>query len=248
MFTALALQAAATNGNAISEKEKADSLYIKGEYRDAAGIYAALAEKTASADIYYNLGNSYYRLNEYPEARLAFERALLLAPSDKDARRNLKLTVAKIKANDAKPQSFIAVFAMDVCHLLDMDEWAVLAFVSFLIALGLFLLYYFGWTTYVRKLAFFGFLACFGLTALALLCASVQNSSMKNPSAAIVLQTADVHQSPTRNSKIIRQLSPGTKVELTEGNAGDDWRQLSLGSGGKGWVEASGIGIVEVRE
>ena len=44
-----------------------------------------------SADIYYNLGNSYYKIGDIAKAILNYERALILKPANKDIRSNLEI-------------------------------------------------------------------------------------------------------------------------------------------------------------
>ena len=165
-------------------------------------------------------------------------------PSDSDVKNNLNLVISKIKTNDAKSQSFISVFANNVCYSFTIGGWTVLSLVAFIMALGLFLLYYFGWTLRIRKLAFFAFIAFFITTALSLTCAGIQDYNLKNPSEAIVLQVADVRVSPTKNADILKQLLPGTKIGLVDENAVDGWKQVSLGNGDKGWMKSSDIGII----
>ncbi len=243
-FVSSSLYAGTSEKALLSEKDKADSLYTKGEYRGAVGIYEELSKKVSSSDIYYNLGNCYFRLNDYPQARLSLEKAFILNPSDSDVKNNLNLVISKIKTNDAKSQSFVSVFANNVCYSFTIGGWTVLALVAFIMALGLFLLYYFGWTLRIRKLAFFAFIAFFITTALSLTCAGIQDYNLKNPSEAIVLQVADVRVSPTKNADILKQLLPGTKIGLVDENAVDGWKQVSLGNGDKGWMKSSDIGII----
>ena len=243
-FVSSSLYASTSEKALLSEKDKADSLYTKGEYRGAVGIYEELSKKVSSSDIYYNLGNCYFRLNDYSQARLSLEKAFILNPSDSDVKNNLNLVISKIKTNDAKSQSFISVFANNVCYSFTIGGWTVLALVAFIMALGLFLLYYFGWTLRIRKLAFFAFIAFFITTALSLTCAGIQDYNLKNPAEAIVLQVADVRVSPTKNADILKQLLPGTKIGLGDENAVDGWKQVSLGNGDKGWMKSSDIGII----
>ena len=82
IFAALILSSvSAFAADAKAAYEKGAMLYGKGEYRAAVEEYTKAAAAEKSSEIYYNLGNCYYRLSEYPEARLAWERALRLDPS-----------------------------------------------------------------------------------------------------------------------------------------------------------------------
>lgn len=73
------------SGHAVTKAE-ADSAYIRGQYQQAIKDYEMLLKQGASADLYYNLGNAYYRSENITRAVLNYERALLLSPGDRDIR------------------------------------------------------------------------------------------------------------------------------------------------------------------
>ena len=76
-------------------KAEGDSAYIKEDYAAAIQIYEALLKNGEAADVYYNLGNSYYKIGEIAKAVLNYERALLLQPGNGDIRANLEVARAK---------------------------------------------------------------------------------------------------------------------------------------------------------
>ena len=71
-------------------KAEGDSAYIKDDYATAIQIYESLLKNGESADVYYNLGNSYYKAGEIAKAVLNYERALLMKPGNSDIRANLE--------------------------------------------------------------------------------------------------------------------------------------------------------------
>src|SRR6266699_3354761 len=77
--------------------EKANTLYQKKQYKEAAGTYEAIRkEGYSSYQLFFNLGNALYRQNDVPAAILNYERAKRLAPSDEDVQYNLQLANLKI--------------------------------------------------------------------------------------------------------------------------------------------------------
>lgn len=76
-------------------KKNADDEYKKGHYQQAIKDYEELLKKGPSVELYYNLGNSYYRTDNITRAVLNYERALLLAPGDADIRFNLQMARSK---------------------------------------------------------------------------------------------------------------------------------------------------------
>ena len=72
--------------------QDANARFEAGEYKEASQIYEALvAQKKSSAVVYYNLGNTYFRLKQRGKALLNYERARRLAPRDADIRWNIEV-------------------------------------------------------------------------------------------------------------------------------------------------------------
>lgn len=77
--------------------ESADSAYNKKQFSEALTLYRTALEKDgSSSDLYYNIGNTYYRLNDLGHAVINYKRALMLDPSNADARTNLEYVKTKI--------------------------------------------------------------------------------------------------------------------------------------------------------
>ena len=72
-------------------KAEGDSAYIRNDYASAIQIYENLLKKGEAAEVYYNLGNSYYKADDIARAILNYERALLLEPGNADIRANLEI-------------------------------------------------------------------------------------------------------------------------------------------------------------
>ena len=89
-------------------KTKGDSAYIKEDYAAAIQIYEALLKSGEASEVYYNLGNSYYKIGEIAKAVLNYERALLLQPGNSDIRANLEVARAKtIDKVEPVPEVFL---------------------------------------------------------------------------------------------------------------------------------------------
>jgi tetratricopeptide (TPR) repeat protein len=85
-------------GSAVSVFEEANRLYEAGEYEEAIASYTALVERGAvDADLYYNLGNAYYKTGTIGPAMLFYERAARLAPRDEDIAENRRLVRSLVR-------------------------------------------------------------------------------------------------------------------------------------------------------
>jgi tetratricopeptide (TPR) repeat protein len=70
--------------------KRGNEAHLRGDYRGAAAAYEQLDKQhVVSADLYYNLGVTYFRQGQLGRAIWAFERSLVVAPDDDDARFNL---------------------------------------------------------------------------------------------------------------------------------------------------------------
>jgi len=88
---------------------RGNELYRKGQFQEALKEYESiLAQGYVSADLYFNIGNSYYRLGKIAPAIVAYERANRLRPNDPDVLYNLKLVnLRTIDRIEAVPELFV---------------------------------------------------------------------------------------------------------------------------------------------
>lgn len=123
-------------------KAEGDSAYIKNDFRTAIQIYETLLQQGEAAEIYYNLGNCYYKVNEIARAILNYERALLLKPGNSDIRANLEIARAKtIDKVAQKPEIFFVAWTKSLINCLGVDAWArygIAAFIAMLIGVFFF--------------------------------------------------------------------------------------------------------------
>lgn len=77
--------------------KNANDLYNRGMYIEANNLYLNLiSSNVVSKDLYYNLASSYYEINSNGYAVLWYERALNIAPFDKEIKNNInKITERK---------------------------------------------------------------------------------------------------------------------------------------------------------
>ena len=123
-------------------KKNADDEYKKGHYQQAIKDYEELLKKGPSVELYYNLGNSYYRTDNITRAVLNYERALLLAPGDADIRFNLQMARSKtIDKITPKSEMFFVTWYKSLVNLASVDQWASIAIVCIVVALISVLIY-----------------------------------------------------------------------------------------------------------
>ena len=120
------------------DKVQADSAYAAEKYEEAIPIYTALLKEGEHADIYYNLGNCYYKTDRLALAILNYERAALLDPGSSDVRFNLELARSKtIDKITPESEMFFVTWYKNIIDMMSMDGWARTGIVAFVMASGI---------------------------------------------------------------------------------------------------------------
>ncbi|MBQ4352494.1 MAG: BatD family protein [Prevotella sp.] len=227
--------------NAIT-KADGDNEYSRGNYQQAIRDYEELLKQTKSADLYYNLGNAYYRTDNITRAVLAYERALLLSPGDDDIRFNLQMARSKtIDKITPRSEMFFVTWYRALVNITSVDGWADIAVVSMIAALILALVYLFASRMLFRKIGFFGGVAMLTLFLLCNLFAWHQHAILTERTGAIIVSSsATLKATPTQQAKDNGVLHEGTRVDIIDDTM-RDWKCVRLADGREGWLQSNKI-------
>lgn len=228
--------------NKAAEAEKA---YEEGEFNQAVGLYnEILSTGKHSAELYYNLGNAYFKSEMLGQAILNYSRALRVDPSMQDARYNLEVASARtVDKIEVVPEFFVVSYLTSVRDMLSGNTWAVLSIVCLAIALGGVVVWLVFGSLSLRKVGFTAFVVftVFAITAFG--CSLVSYNELHNSSQAVVVNTAaPVTSSPAAGSKDLFMLHEGTLVGVLQ--SADGWAEIELGNGEKGWIESHSIEVI----
>ena len=226
-------------------KAEADSAYVQERYQQAAKDYEALLKQGVSADLYYNLGNCYYRMDQITQAVLNYERALLLSPGDKDIRFNLQMARSKtIDKITPESEMFFVTWYRSLVNVMSVDGWARTALVALIVAIVLALFYLFSDRIWLRKIGFFGGIIALLLFLIGNLFAWQQKSNLTQRTGAIIIKSAvNVKSTPSKNGTDLYILHEGTKVTVTDSSM-REWRKIRVADGKEGWLEVSEIELI----
>ncbi len=225
--------------------EKGNELYQKGKYPEAARAYEEILKMGyASPEVYYNLGNAYYKQHKIGLAVLNYNRALRLAPLDEDIRHNLALVnLHVVDRIPAIPELFYVRYFREFQNLFGMNTWVVLTlifYILFILALIFtFLIRRAGWRRFFRKAAW-AFGIVFLVTALTL--GTKAWSRTHNVEGVVLVPKVDVRSAPAQSGTIIFSLHEGVKVKVEQKNNG--WLEIRLADGKEGWLPQNALGII----
>ena len=223
-------------------KQDADAEYSKGNYQQAIKDYEELLKTGESAELYYNLGNAYYRTENITRSVLNYERALLLNPADEDIRFNLQMARSKtIDKITPESEMFFFTWYRSLVNLMTIDNWARLAIASMILTLILALVYLFASHLTLRKIGFYGgvlFLVVFLLSNL--FAFQQKQMLMKRNGAIVIAPSVSIKKTPEANSTDQGVIHEGTRVDIIDDTM-RDWKEIHLADGREGWIPTSQI-------
>lgn len=222
--------------------DDANNAYTASNYNDALrGYDSILASGRHSAKLYYNLGNTYFKLGSIGKSVLYYNKAQRLAPSDEDIAYNLSVANARtVDKIAAVPEFFVKTWIRDLRNSMNSDSWAWMSVVSLAVALALTVLFLLSGKMRIRKLGFYLGVLSLAVFVVSLIFASSQRSKMINEHEAIVMNNAvSVKSSPDGGSKDIFVLHEGSKVRIVSKIG--DWTEIQILDGHKGWVVGNSL-------
>lgn len=212
----------------------------------------------ASADVYYNLGNAYFRLGqnnltaentpfadgELGNAILNYRRALKINPAMEDAQYNLDLAVDYTNDKKGIPVNFFVEIWRSVRDIMSSNHWTIISLTLLGLTAIFTLVYLLAHRTTLRKVAFGVALLCVAGFALSTIMAISQSRVQQTHDRAVVICAAKcaVHPSPDNASKIIREPSQGVTVRVV--STENEWSEIEFSDGEKGWILSKYIELI----
>ncbi len=220
--------------------EKASLSYEQKEYEQALNNFKEILDiGLYSSDLYYNIGNCYYKLQQNAKAVLYYEKALKLNPSDEDAIFNLKLVQLQLVDKLAEvPQVFYQKWVESLKNKLTIDQWAKLGLIFLFLFCGFFITFLFIKTYNLKKRSFT--ISMFSLlVAVSSLSLAYYSHKTLKVEAVLMQANAYIKSAPSNQSEDLFILHEGTKVQLLE--VFNDWTKIKLSDGMIGWLESVSV-------
>ena len=189
-----------------------------------------------SSELYYNLGNAYYRLNQVAESIYFFEKAKQLAPENQDIQINSSFAQnMTLDAIEPLPESQLAQIQKRVFELFSTDMWSKLTLLLLWLSALLFLGYLFTKTTRLKRGYFFLSLVLFLFFMGSFLITFFKYSTSHQTQYAILFsKQIDTWSEPNQQGDLLFVLHEGTKLQLLDSLA--EWQKIRIANGSEGWL------------
>jgi len=223
--------------------DNANAAYKDGNFTLAADLYQSILEDGKSSDVYYNLANCYFKTGQFPKAILHYERALQLAPNDKEVLYNLKMANLQLKDKiQPKPAFFLLTWWKQFAQMQTANFWTVSFLIFLWSSIGLFLLFAFINHAF-RNLFFYGGFISLLLTILLLFLSLTQHIAETKSNEAIIMSASiAVKSEPISSGKDLFIIHSGLKVKVIHSES--DWLNIRLQDGKEGWVKEDALEMI----
>ena len=219
-----------------------DSLFSIGnryfsieKYDYALDAYLAILEEVENPDLYFNIGNTYYRLGNLGQAIWAYEKGIQLYPLHKDLKYNLDFVNARVKDRIEKPKGILLIeIYRTIKRNLNLNDLLLWGGLMILLA---------AFATLFKEFNILDNLFAYRMQVILLILSSIIHTvaldkyweiSDKNE-GVIISSIVNVRSAPIdRAEKIIFRIHEGLKVDIVQSQPG--WFEIILLDGKKGWI------------
>ena len=221
---------------------KANSLYNENAFDSALVVYKDIVEQGySSATLYYNIGNTYYKLRNYPLAIYYYEKSLKLDPNNDDTKHNIE--IAQLFLTDkieAVPELFIKTWWNNFSNTFTLNTWSIITLVLIGLLLTCIFFYITAKTRGLKKSMFFTGILLIVVTICSFsISAKKHNYISTNNEGIVIIPTITIKSSPSNSSVDLFVLHEGSKVKILDNT--DGWEKIKIANGSIGWLPASSI-------
>lgn len=226
--------------NIESSFSEANRLYSNKKYSEAVQHYEQIIKSGyISSELYFNLGNTYYRLGKTAEPIFYFEKAIKISPDDEDIQHNLKIAnLRTIDKYDEVPPFFITAVFLKIRDSRTVDSWGVVAVVLAWITAIILALFLILRGVLLKKIMFASGLVSLLLCISSLtLCYLKSDYEKSNKEAIVFSSSAYVKSSPDKDGNDLFILHEGAKIKILEQvKQNEIWNKIQLPNGRTGWM------------
>lgn len=225
--------------------KESNDLYTNGDYQNAVeGYLDILKSGFESAELYFNIGNSFYKLNNIPESNYYYEKAKSISPNDDDILTNLSFAQnLRIDKIETLPVTDIQNLKLSILDLLSEKGWSFMLIILIWMTCFAFILYIFSNDSKFKR-SFFSISLLFLILSSFTLFVNIEKKKNSEIKYAIIYdKEIEVWSEPNNISELKFLLHEGTKVKQID--VIEDWINIQLENGTIGWIQSSSLRILD---
>ena len=198
-----------------------------------------------SSELYFNLGNAYYKLDSLAQSIYYYEKGLKYFPNDSSLTQNLEyLNNLTIDDIESLPEDIISKQFNYLLNYFSFNNWSIITIITAILSCFIFLLYFLSKSSKYKRTYFTIFILSFMLTSsLLFVNFKIYNVQTTIEFGIVYNDVIEVNFEPNEKSEVLFEIHEGTKVEIIE-NFDTDWLKIKLSNGQTGWVIKNQIKII----
>lgn len=222
--------------------QEANQAYKAKDYEKALEIYLKAEKTNPNAELYHSIANTYFRMSDFANGILYYERALRLTPNDETLIRNHKVCRSRLMGEVYVMQDFFLIkWTKAIANCLSPLAWAILFVVLFILACVLFFVYYFNSDNkvllfYLCLSVFVLSLTSFGLGMYRQNMVHAKNEAIIFSSDAVLVESRE--KSDSQQTKLFK----GQKVKIKTTTGEEVFVRTEDGK--EGWLDKDYIKII----
>jgi len=232
-------------GEPAAALDSANHAYSKGNFEKASQLYEGIiSQGYESPEVYFNLGNAFYKLDKIGMSVLNYERAKKLSPQDEDINFNLKLANQKtLDKIEPAPKLFLEDWWDNLKSMHSEKTWGIRSIVCFLLFLFFLGVFITSGRLFTKQLGFWLSLIFIVFSAISFFISKSRYNDLSSQNTAVILAaSAEIKNSPSDAGAKLFILHEGTKVAAPETRG--EWVKIELTSEKVGWVKRSSVEFI----
>jgi hypothetical protein len=225
--------------------DQANQLYQQNKFAEARDVYEAIVRNGfVSGELYYDLGNAYYKTGDLGKAVLNYERALRLMPNDEDLRHNLQLANLMITDRiEATPRLFVWDYWDAIKAAFSLNALTWIGYALFVLLVGSICVIILARSYGTRRLGLFSGSISTALLVLTIVLFVGKIGEVNRADTAVVTaKITTLKNSPDAKSSDAFVLHSGVKVTITDSVG--EWMKIRLADGKVGWMERNDAEVI----
>ena len=221
--------------------KEGNKAYSEGNYEEAVVHYSKIIDNNIeSGELFFNLGNAYYKLDEIGKSIYYYEKSLNFIEGDESLDQNIKIARLKIIDKiEPIPKLFIFEWIDSIMRILSIENWGWLSLILFFFVAVIFSLY----LLITKRILFqfsWIFLILFSISIIVFVSRIYLFESYQF--GIIFEKKIAVMSEPNLGASEVFILHEGTKIKINRKLNG--WLEISIADGKTGWCKSNLIGII----